>query len=549
MDDSVNIRLNPYLRIERLDLTALWHAASSGGTNPLGRPISKASFAVGYHFFGMSPYFFKAMNLVIHVINGLLVFVLVRVLLSLHLRVRGAADDSVASWTSIAVAAIWVLHPFNLTGVLYVVQRMTSLSAMFMLSGIALYLFGRRKLLEGSQFGLFFSATAVLIFTPLAALCKETGLLLPLLILVCEAILLRWSAPDRRCRHILMMTVGLTVVVPLVLGLVYMLNNPAVILGGYAWRDFSLGERLLTETRVIWFYLHMILLPNLGAMGLYHDDFLVSRSLLSPWTTLPALVGLVLLATLAFVVRNKQPLITFGIAFFFVGHAMESTIIPLELVFEHRNYLPILGVLIPLSYFALNVRLHPPSRRARRIAFGLLLVLFTGLTATRAHQWGDTFTMHALEVERHPESVRAQFDLAKLYDFIPPTSQQESDTLYEKARFHYQRAVDNDPSSVSGLFGILAMNARRGWPIDQASFGELEQRLATVRFGPPNTNTLIGAARDFADGHIQLPRGMIERIFRAVMSNPQLTVAIRNQIRFEFGNLPLDIRPDMTDNH
>ena len=171
-----------------------------------------------------------------------------------------------------------------------------------------------------------------------AALCKESGLLLPALILVCEATLLRWSAPDRSSRRILAAFLGLSVAVPLLFGSYFLSRNPDLILDGYAWRDFSLGERLLTETRVLWFYLHMIVLPNLGEMGLHHDDFLISRGPLSPWTTLPALAGLLLLAGGAFALRNKQPIITFGIAFFFVGHAMESTIIPLELVFEHRNY-------------------------------------------------------------------------------------------------------------------------------------------------------------------------------------------------------------------
>ena len=82
------------------------------------------------------------------------------------------------------------------------------------------------------------------------------------------------------------------------------------------------------------------MLPNLAEMGLHHDDFVISKTLLSPWTTLPAIAGLLALAVGALVLRKKHPLITFGIVFFFVAHALESTIIPLEIAFEHRNYLP-----------------------------------------------------------------------------------------------------------------------------------------------------------------------------------------------------------------
>jgi hypothetical protein len=289
----------------------------------------------------------------------------------------------------------------------------------------------------------------------------------------------------------------------------------------------------------------MILLPNLGEMGLNHDDFLISRSLFSPWTTLPAVAGLFLLAGGAFALRNKQPLITFGIAFFFAGHAMESTIIPLELAFEHRNYLPMLGILLPLSYYALDPRLHLPSVRARRAAFLLLVILFAGLTAARAQQWGDTLMMRTLEVERHPRSVRAHTDLANLYDNLPPTSQEDAIDLYKKARFHFQQAADNGPSSIAGLFGILAMNAHRGLPVDESILETLEQRLATVPFGPPNMNTLTGAARDIADGHIVVNSKIVDRIYRAAMSNPLLTGIGRSQIISEFGNLPPQIRPIM----
>ena len=542
-DDGANIRINPFLKVERLDFSALWQAASSGGASPLGRPISMASFAVNYYFFGMNPYYFKATNLAIHLVNGLLVFVLTKLLLGLHLRVRAAADDNLAMLTGIAVAAIWLLHPLNLTGVLYVVQRMTSLAALFTLAGLSLYVYGRKKLLDGNRLGFSAIGVALLVFTPLAALCKESGVLLPLLILVCEATLLRWHMPEPRSRLLLKVLVGLSVAVPLLFGLFYVLKTPALILGGYAWRDFSLAERLLTEARVLWFYLHMIVLPSLGEMGLHHDDILISRNLLSPWTTLPAIGGLLLLAAGAYALRNKQPLITFGIVFFFSGHAIESTIIPLELAFEHRNYLPMLGILLPLAYYAIDVRLHLPSARARRVALVLLLVLFAGLTAARAQQWGDTLMMRTLEVERHPLSVRAHTDLANLYDYLPPTSQDEAIDFYGKARFHYQQAADNEPSSIAGLFGILAMNAHRGLPVDESSLEILEQRLATVRFGPPNTNTLIGAARDFADGHILIDSKVITRIFHATMSNPLLTDSSRNQLISEFGKLPQQIRP------
>lgn len=542
-DDGINIRINPFLRIDRLDFSALWQAASSGGARPLSRPISMVSFAVNYYVSGMNPYYFKATNLAIHLVNGALIFMLARLLLNLHLRIRGAADENAAAWIALAVAALWLLHPFNLTGVLYVVQRMTSLAALFTLAGLALYLYGRKILLDGNRSGFFAIALALFVFTPLAALCKENGALLPLLILVVETTLLRWNAPDQSTRRILGAVVGLSAVIPLLFGLFYVLNNPGLILDGYAWRDFSLAERLMTEARVLWFYLQMIVLPSMGEMGLHHDDILISRSLFSPWTTLPAIAGLLLLAVGAFALRNKQPLLAFGIAFFFVGHALESTIIPLELAFDHRNYLPMLGILLPLAYYTLNPRLHLSSVRIRRLAFLLLLALFAGLTASRAHQWGDTLMMRMLEVERHPRSVRAHTDLAIFYDRLTPTSQEDATDLYHKALSHYRQAADNAPNSISGLLGILAANAKRRLPVDETLLKELEQRFVIVPFDPPNKNSLVGAVRDIGSGYFAVNAEIVDRLYRAALSNPRLVGDHRSQIVAEFGNLPPEIRP------
>jgi hypothetical protein len=542
-DDGVNIRMNPGLRIDSLDLSSLWQAASSGSAGPLKRPISTVSFALDYYVSGMDAYYFKLTNLGVHLVNGVLVFLLARLLLNLHLRIRGTTDENAAAWIALAVAAVWLLHPFNLTSVLYVVQRMTSLAALFTLAGLVLYLSGRKNLLDGKRSGFVAIGAAIFVFTPLAALCKESGLLLPLLILVTEATLLRWNAPDRGTRRMLAALVGLSVALPQLLGMLYVLNKSGSVLGGYAIRDFSLTERLMTEARVLWFYLHMIVLPSMSEMGLHHDDILVSRSLFSPWTTLPSIAGLLLLAVGAFVLRNRQPMITFGIAFFFVGHAMESTIFPLEIAFEHRNYLPMFGILLPLAYYTLNPRLHPSSVRVRRVAFLMLLALFAVLTATRAQQWGDTLRMRMLEVERHPRSVRANTDLADLYDHLPPTSQEDAIDLYNKAVFHYRQATENAPSSIAGVMGMLAVNAERGLPLDEAMLAELERRLATVPFGPPNMNTLIGAVRDFGSGNLVVNAEIVERIYRAALSNPRLAGSHRRKIIAEFDNLPPEIRP------
>ena len=544
LDDSVNISKNPYLEIENLDFSSLWQAASSGSAGLLKRPISMVSFAVNYYISGMDAYYFKMTNLGIHLVNGMLVFMLSRLLLNLYARThRTALGDNAGAWIATAVAAIWLLHPFNLTCVLYVVQRMTSLAALFTLAGLTLYLHGRKSLLNGNRLGFIAIVAAIFVATPLAALSKENGALLPLLIFVTEATLLRWSTPDQNTRRILVAIVGLSAIIPVLFGMFYVLNNPGMIIGGYSVRDFSLTERLMTEARVLWFYLRMIILPSMGEMGLHHDDILISRNLFSPWTTLPAIVGLLLLASGAFALRNKQPMIAFGVIFFLVSHALESTIIPLEIAFEHRNYLPMFGILLPLTYYTLNPLLHLPSVRLRRISFLMLVILFTGLTASRAQQWGNVLLMRTLEVERHPHSVRAHADIAGLYDNLPPVSREEALDLYNKAIFHYRQAAELAPSNTSGLLGVLVVNAERGLQADPALIEALEHRLATTPFGSPNVNSLVGTVRCIASGVCVVNQQIIGRLYRAALSNPTLTAANRSGIISEFSKLPLEIWP------
>lgn len=541
-DDMVNIGKNSYLQIENLDFPSLWQAADSGSAGMFKRPISTVSFALNYYFSGMDAYYFKLTNLVIHLVNGLLVFLLTNSLLSLYSRTRrdGVQSDT-NSWIALAVAAIWLLHPFNLTGVLYVVQRMTSLAALFTLAGLVLYLQGRKVLLNGSKRGFIAIVVALFVATPLAALCKENGALLPLLIFVMEFILLRWNTPDQRTRRMLIGLVSMSAFIPVLLGVFYVMKNPDLIMGGYILRDFSLTERLMTEARVLWFYLHMIILPNMAEMGLYHDDILISKSLLSPWTTLPAIAGILLLVGGAFALRNKQPLITFGIAFFLIGHALESSIVPLEIAFEHRNYLPMFGILLPLAYYALNAQLHLPGLRLRQVLLLVTIMLFAGIAAFRAQQWGDTFMMRVLEVQRHPHSVRANTDMAALYDHIPPASQKDAIDLYNKAVFYYQQAADVAPANVAGLVGLLAVSAERRLPEDEVLIEALERRLATVPFGPPNKNTLIGLVRCIAERDCAVNSKIITRLYRATLSNPTLTAGNRDQIVSEFGQLPAQI--------
>jgi len=305
-DDEPSILYAEGVQLKRLDSASLQEAMGSGRSGPSGRPVAQLSFALNHYFSSFDPFAFKATNLAIHAACGLLVFLLALRLLAVARPVPLRRRVVICSGL---MAALWLLHPLQLTPVLHVVQRMTSLSAFFMLAALLLHIMVRER---GGRTGWAGLLLAWGVLWPLSFFSKETGVLFPLFALAWELIVRRSTQGglDRFARAFAVLA-GLT----LAAGFLYSLSPAGQWLwAGYGYRSFSMTERLLTEGRVLWFYLFLILLPRLEAFGLYHDDIAVSTSLLEPWTTLPAWVGLAGLVWLAWRARKKAPLLSFGVA-------------------------------------------------------------------------------------------------------------------------------------------------------------------------------------------------------------------------------------------
>lgn len=542
-DDAINIQNNVYIAITQLNVQSLWQAAMSSSAGMLNRPVSMMTFALNHYFSGLDPYYFKITNLVIHLLNGICIFILSSQLLNFHhkLHCPQVPVNSIV-WVSMAIAALWLLHPFNLTGVLYVVQRMMSLSTLFTLCGLMLYLNGRKRMFEKQPYCLHIILAAFLIFTPLAVLSKENGALLPVFMLAIEVTILQWQTPDARSRHALITLFSLLVLLPALLLTVFILFNPASITGGYWIRDFSLMERLMTEVRVLWFYVHMTLLPDIAAMGLYHDDIVVSRSLFAPLTTMTSILGLLVLLTGAVLLRRRYPLFSFGVFFFLIGHSMESSVISLELVHEHRNYLPMYGILMPVAYYTLSSVCHPSSLRLRRIAMIVAIVLFAVLTLLRAGQWSEPLGMIKMEALHHPESARANADLAFQYAKLPITSHQQDQDNYRNAIQYFTQAANVSERDTAGFFGVLAVNSARGFSTDLSWTDELEKRLEYFPSLPSSANSLMALEKCNSSGRCILSPQLMERLLRAALRNPTLSGPRRSTVLFSLSNFLLIIK-------
>ena len=402
LDDHGN--LESLERIREPSLGEFSHFIFSGISSRLGRPFSLATFAIQFYAWPHAPYIFKHFNLMLHLLNGVLVFWLTLKLLELS-RLKQSSTLMGALLTS----ALWLLHPLQVSTVSYVIQRMTELSALFTFAGIIAYLYGRQwAQQERTWLGYFTMSIALGLGLPLAVLSKENGILIPIFIGVIEWTLLATVPRPRYWR--LWALVFLALPILLLLGY-FAIHAQSFFIGDYNGRDFNLMERLLTESRVLFDYLRLFFVPQPSDLGLYFDDYQISKGLLTPPSTFFCLIGLFVLTVSAAYLRNRAPVFSFGVLWFLGGHLLESSALPLELYFHHRNYVPIMGTALAAVHYLLVLLRHIESRYLRLLsATGVLILLlaYALITYTESLVWGNSLEQAKIWAQEKPYSIRAQ---------------------------------------------------------------------------------------------------------------------------------------------
>lgn len=371
----------------------------------LGRPVSMLTFIFSAVTSGESLVPWKCLNLGLHLLAGLAIFWCMRRLLE---DIGGWASNS-AYYGALSITALWLLHPLHVSTVLYTVQRMTILPALFCALGMGFYLSGRRLLATG-QAGWGRVLLAFCLCWPLATLSKENGVLLGLYLLLLEVFLppLKNTKQQRRIYCLL----GFAVVLPVLVATVFFLLQPDWLLAGYRLRDFTPIERLLTESRILWSYVLWVFLPLMRFMGFLHDDISLSTGLLEPVTTIFALCAWLLVIGGMCRLYRRQTLAVLGGALFLVSHLLESTVIPLELAFEHRNYFGSVGLLLALVA-VLSQAVGLP--RLRGLVAGLGLAALAILLLMRVQVWADLSRLNAAIWLAHPTSPRQVTTIAAQY--------------------------------------------------------------------------------------------------------------------------------------
>lgn len=393
LDDQSN--LSALADIE--DTASAFNFVFTGDAGPLGRPLALATFALQADQWEQGAAAFLQLNLAIHLLNAVILF-----LASYQLGLSGSIRRESAIWAAAWIAVLWVMMPLLASSSLLVVQRMTTLSATFVLLGLTGYLAARKRLDDNPKLALLLMSISLVVGTLLSVLCKESGALLPAFVLVLEAtVIARPTNVSRRSWHA-WQAIFLGLPVALVLGyLATRIHYPDWLI---ARRDFNAWERLMTEAKILWIYLGRALVGLPANLGIYQTPPAVSRSLLEP-LTLVACLAWSGLAAAALAWRRRFPLFALAVLWYLAGHLVESTVVALELYFEHRNYLAVVGPLFALCAWIVTSRQE--IRRLAVVVAPFYLLINAFFLWSFASLRGDSTLAANYWAFRYPDSVRA----------------------------------------------------------------------------------------------------------------------------------------------
>lgn len=480
----------------------------SGSAGKLGRPISLFTFALQADSYPDATTF-KQVNIAIHLIIGVLIY---QFLMLIGRLLRWSQKQSFI--ISFICTAIWLLSPIQVSTTLYVVQRMVQLSVLFTLFGLIFYLKGRELLLQNKYLkGYLLASFGIVISGLLAIFSKENGVLILLYLWVIEATLLNHLPKPRFWLYWKTIFIYLPV---LILASYFILTIRPDI--DYSYRSFSLPERLLTETRILLNYIGNIFIPAYFIkFSLFHDDYLVSTDILTPISTLFSVITITTSFVLAIILRKRAPIFAFAILWFFAGHALESTFLPLVLYFEHRNYLallgPVVGAVIGMYILLHSNKLTPLMKKAFLGFSAGWFLLILSATFLEISLWRNPMLQAMYWAEEKPLSRYAQSHAAIMYLY----SKQP-----ERAVEHYKHMVQVFPKDIAPY--IFWIDVACEYPeIEPPDFNLVYQRLKD----PLDNDSAILGIQDllttFTSGKCQrFSPEIMETILSLLWNNPKL---------------------------
>jgi len=466
-DDRANITENTRIRLTELSLKGIYEAGFKSILSQ--RPIANISFALNYYFGEYNIVGYHYVNIGIHILAGIFLYFFVKNTLRIPLLQQRYPDYR---WISFFAALLWLVHPIQIQSVSYIVQRMNSLAAMFYILSMLLYVKGRLKGRDGRRSWPWLTGSVVA--GVLAFGSKEISATLPFFIFLYEWYFFQNLSGSwlKRC----VPYIAGIVVIFVLLGLFYLDFKPVEqIMSRYERRDFTMPERLLTQSRVVIYYISLLAYTAPGRLNLDHY-FTISQSLFNPLTTLPAIAAVFGLIGLAVYLAKKERLISFCILWFFGNLAIESSFLGLELIFEHRVYLPSM-----LVYMVVTVLVWRFVKRdwVNVAVFSIVVVVLSAGSYKRNSMWSDPVTLWRDCANKLSKKPRPNYNLAYFLN-------QEGQTA--EAIKYYKQTLELDPNH-------FAAHSNLGLAL--IDIGEINQ--AVVHF-----NKALRLDPDSADAHCNI---------------------------------------------
>lgn len=429
------------------------------------RYITFLTFAVNYAIHGNNVPGYHFVNIAFHIFNAFLLYALMALIYKTPLLARILSEEYKAL-TKLFTALLFVCHPVQTQAVTYLWQRSTSLATLFYLASVVLYVRCRLSSVESSEppGAMRLRASflkplvyyiAALLSAVLAMKTKEIAFTLPVAIAACEFLFFR-SRLANRLLYLLPVFLTMSIIPLSILGMETSFKN---LLGDVSsstrvMSDISRWDYLLTQFSVVTTYLRLIFWP---ANQNVDYDYPVFRSFFTPEVSLSFLVLLALFGTGIYLwarFREKAPqtrLISFGIFWFFITLSVESSIIPIiDVIFEHRVYLPSVGIFIAsvTVLFLFSERLKPRFNHALNltaIVLSAAVLIFSFAAHQRNLVWGSEVSLWEDNALKSPRKSRVLNNLGVAY--------QKNNEL-QKALEMYSRAISANPPYTYAYYNL-----------------------------------------------------------------------------------------------
>ena len=510
-DDITNIATNPRLQLKDLSFGSLEKALTSEVRKPghLYRPVACLTFALNYYFGGEDVFGYHVVNVVIHFLASLFLFFFIH--RTLHLPSLSEKYALQAYPIASLAAILWAIHPIQTQAVTYVVQRMATLAGLFYL--ISMYGYLRFRQVSNPRAKVLYLVLCVSGFV-LSFGSKENGALLPLSLFLYETVLIQRRPADflrRGVKKILFVSIGV-----LVLGVAYLVYEKGgafSFLNEYAFRPFSLQERLLTQPRIVLFYISLLLYPDPGRFSIAHS-FQVSTSFFNPPSTGLAILALgATLACLIIFVR-RAPLLAFSFLFFFLNHLLESSVFALELVYEHRNYLPSMFFFLPVAVGLVKgvhaFRDRPFMKYSMSMFVFVLLLALGHATFMRNFAWKTHKTLWTDALQKAPDQMRVYYSLGLHYRELGQG---------DKAIHYYLEGLKRSVVHIQNEAYLLHYELGKAYSALGDRQNAILSYLEAIRLNPALYPALLNLAAQYdAEGNEALAE---QYLMKALQANPK----------------------------